>query len=83
MSEPRQILLPQLGANIRAAREHANLTRAELAAKVGLADSGTVKTWESGRSAPTRPRLVKLCEALDRTAAWFYAEHPTDERQAA
>lgn len=46
---------------LKAARVNANLSRAEAAAKIGVAVS-TLKNWETGRTFPNQPKIQRLCE---------------------
>lgn len=46
---------------LKAARVNANLSRAEAAAKIGVAVS-TLKNWETGKTFPNQPKIQRLCE---------------------
>lgn len=46
---------------LKAARVNANLSRAEAAAKIGVAVS-TLKNWENGKTFPNQPKIQRLCE---------------------
>ena len=48
-----------IGETIRALREHAEYSQAELARKLGVTRS-SVNAWESGLSAPTAVYIVEL-----------------------
>ena len=52
-----------LGANIKALRQHANLTQVGLAEAMGVSQQA-VALWEAGKSAPQAVDLPKLVTAL-------------------
>lgn len=51
------------GQHLRALREGAGLSRAELARKADVPAS-TLRGWESGRGMPGLPALLRLAQAL-------------------
>ena len=51
------------GDHLRALREAAGLSRAELARKASVPAS-TLRHWEGGRGMPGLPTLLRLAEAL-------------------
>jgi len=64
------------GARLRAAREAAGLSRAELARRLERAgvrlDGHTIYRWERGMAAPrTEAMLAAMAKALDTTPAWL------------
>lgn len=58
------MLCMSLPDQLRSARLAANLTQAQLAQRVGVADGTRIAAWESGRAEP-HPRLwLVVCEVL-------------------
>ncbi|MEU6230002.1 helix-turn-helix transcriptional regulator [Streptomyces sp. NPDC047042] len=53
----------EVGARLRAARDHANLTQMELGNRVGR-DHRTIHRWEHGYRVPTLDDLLLLADAL-------------------
>jgi transcriptional regulator with XRE-family HTH domain len=51
------------GEHLRALREGAGLSRAELARKAGV-PAGTLRNWEGDRGMPGLPACLRLAEAL-------------------
>ena len=51
------------GDHLRALRETAGLSRADLARKAGVPFS-TLRNWEAGRGFPALPACLRLAEAL-------------------
>ena len=51
------------GSHLRALREEAGLSRAELARRVGVPAS-TLRNWEGDRGMPALPVLMRLAGAL-------------------
>lgn len=47
--------------SLRGARLERNLTQAQASQKIGVTKE-TISNWEKGRTAPTAPQLIKLCE---------------------
>jgi transcriptional regulator with XRE-family HTH domain len=58
---------------IRAARQDADLTQAELAERVGVPQS-SVSRWESGEVDPTTGKLAQIAHATGKPFAWFFGE---------
>lgn len=50
---------------MHAARRAAALTQAELAVKIGVKTTGTIRYWERGCQCPRPGNLIKLATALD------------------
>ena len=71
-----------VGRNIRAARDAAELTQSQLAAKVGV-DPMLVSKWERGRHRPTDANLALVATHTGRELVWFYTDHQTTRRAAA
>lgn len=63
-----------LATNIKVARAGKGWTQRELAAKLGT-DQLAVSRWERGENSPSDSNLMRLCEALGQTVAWFYTDH--------
>src|SRR5215468_6774048 len=59
-----------MGKRIAQAREDADLSQDELGALLGITGSA-VSQWESGRTAPTRARLVEIARIVQRTPNWL------------
>ncbi|MCW3837493.1 helix-turn-helix transcriptional regulator [Sphingomonas canadensis] len=57
--------MPELGNNIRAAREECGWTQAELAARVGVSRK-TINTVENGVFVPSTVIALRIARALDR-----------------
>jgi transcriptional regulator with XRE-family HTH domain len=53
----------EVGARIRAARHHANLTQVELGHRVGR-DHRTIHRWEYGQRVPSLDDLLLLADAM-------------------
>ena len=78
-----------IGDRLKAARLRANLTQAELAAKIGLT-KGSIGNYEQGISFPNVTVLSQLLEALQIDANYVYQDYvcsasavsavPEDER---
>ncbi|MCR4341888.1 MAG: helix-turn-helix domain-containing protein [Gemmatimonadaceae bacterium] len=67
-----------LGERLRVARKEAKFTIARLARELGV-DPRTVAGWQSGRSAPSLDRLIKIARLLKKPPSYFV----NDEEQAA
>lgn len=66
------------GKAIREQRIKKGLTQAQLAEKLGKAES-TVRTWELDRSSPDRKALYAMCEIFGITPDYFfYNTTPSD-----
>lgn len=66
------------GKAIREQRIKKGLTQAQLAEKLGKAES-TVRTWELDRSSPDRKALYAMCEIFGITPDYFfYNATPSD-----
>jgi len=59
-----------LGQRLRVARLEADVTIAELARALEV-DPRTVAGWQSGRSAPTVERLLKIADVLGKPPSYF------------
>ena len=66
---------PTIANRIRCWREVAQITRAELASRVGVSGAA-VSQWESGESNPTAERLERVAESLGVSMAEFYGPLP-------
>lgn len=76
LQDPRRI-----GQRLKAARERAGLTQAEVAGSIGV-DTVTVSRWENGRQAIKAERLMYLANLYGTTAGEVLGEHagnPLDE----
>jgi transcriptional regulator with XRE-family HTH domain len=60
-----------MGARIRAAREHANLTQEALAIGAGT-DRSSVVRIEGGQQSPTADTLVRLARVIGVSPARFF-----------
>jgi len=60
-----------MGANIRAAREHANLTQEAVALGAGT-DRPSVVRIEAGQQSPTSDTLVRLARVIGVSVAEFF-----------
>ena len=67
-----------VAANIVYARELAGLSQRELAIRLEI-DRRQLSEWERGVWKPGDRNLVRLADALGRTLAFFYTEHPAVE----
>lgn len=65
---------PDVGSQIRKARDAAGLSQVELARQIGQAER-TVQAWESNTRTPRMDGLVALARALDQPVAFFYTDH--------
>ncbi len=54
----------KLGDHIRAARQYAHMTQAQLAHRLKCTE-GYIAHLEHGRSLPSEPKLLELCEILN------------------
>lgn len=70
-------LIPEwtLGDRLRKAREHAGLKQAELAQIIGIARSSVV-SYESDRTAPSRPVVLSWSLATGVPAEWVLGWNP-------
>lgn len=75
---------PDVGAQIRKAREEAGLTQVQLAEQLDQAER-TVQAWERNERTPRMPALVALAAHLGQPVAFFYgdANLPEPDREAA
>ena len=70
----KQRALP-LAARIAGWREHREMTRPEVARKLGVTRQA-VGAWERGESPPTQDNLEALARLLGVTMSQFYGEVP-------
>lgn len=63
-----------IGANLRLARNKANLSLSEITAKTGIAEE-QMKHYEFGEAAIPMTELELLCNALDTAVEQFYDQH--------
>lgn len=64
-----------IGRRIAEAREDADLTQAELAAKIpGKADGTQISKWERGIHRPGDDTLARIAEATGKPLAWFHTK---------
>ena len=63
MAPPRTRTPTHLGCVVRSAREQLDMSRAELAVKLGLGEM-TIIAWENGYRTPTLPMLYRIADAL-------------------
>ena len=73
MSEaPQGAAIPQwtLGDRMRKAREHADLSQAQLAAEIGIGRTSVVN-YETGRKRPSRPVLLSWALRCGVDHAWL------------
>lgn len=52
--------------SLRAWRVDCGLTSEQVASQIGV-NRGTIERWESGKSSPTYPQLIRLCEIYNCT----------------
>lgn len=64
-----------VGENLRFAREDRQVSRIDLARRIGAYDYRTIGNYEKGRVLPTEGRLIKIAIVLERDLAWFYEPH--------
>lgn len=79
MPSQEQPIQSIVAANVRTARDAADLTQRELGQALDV-DPMYVSRWERGVVMPSPQNLVRLATALGRDLAWFYTDH---ERKAA
>ncbi len=65
------------GAVLRAARQRAGLSQAELAARAGVFDGARVRSWERGAEQPSVGRVSRLALALGIDALDMYYGDPS------
>lgn len=58
------------GSRLAASRREADLTRDDLAARMGVG-AGTVARWESGKSAPRSNRIQMLAGMMNVSIVWL------------
>jgi transcriptional regulator with XRE-family HTH domain len=63
-----------IAENIRAARDGAGLTQAELAKRLNM-ESINVSRWERALVTPNLDNFAALADALGHDIAWFYTDH--------
>jgi transcriptional regulator with XRE-family HTH domain len=73
----------RLACNIKAARDAAGMTQAQLASALGLGEAQTVSNWERGLFKPSEDNLAGLCQVTGRDLAWFYTDHDAEPTGAA
>ena len=78
-----QNALTDVGANIRAARQAADMTQEDLATRLGCTQTA-VSYWEAGKRDPGIPDLLRIAVALGVTAASLLPDTaaPADENAA-
>src|SRR5579885_3819493 len=67
------------GMRVRAARQQAGLSQAQLARQLGLRSGVAVGDWERGKALPKFETFLRLCEALNQPPAYFiegYRDRP-------
>jgi len=74
----KKLTIMTLAENIKAARIAAKLTRKELSQLIPCS-AHTVKGWELGRHAPSKPRKRKLEELLNLKPQTLSYEPPSDK----
>lgn len=68
-------LTETVAANVRRAREHAELSQAELAGLLGV-DRRQVSRWERALHRPEHERVEQIARALGLPDVfWFYGRH--------
>lgn len=71
--------VPDFGANLRAARERAGLTQAELAEAVGDVTANAIARWERNERTPGNPeQLVRVAEILHTTVETLVGRAPAE-----
>lgn len=75
LSDRDQIVQQHVGARVRGAREAAGLSKAKLAAGVGVSVQ-QVSMYEAGRTRITPPRLYDLAHALCVPTSYFFEGLP-------
>lgn len=69
----------RLGAHLEAARSHAKLRRADLAAQLGVSEE-TIRLWERGAVQPSSSHLPRLIALLAiETAEWPTGARPSED----
>lgn len=63
-----------IAMNLREARRSADLTQAQLAARMGI-EPMQVSRWERAAHLPTDESLAMLAAALGREIGWFFTDH--------
>lgn len=71
-----------IGERLKAARLRANLTQAELAAKIGLT-KGSIGNYEQGISYPNVTVLSQLLDALRVDANYVYQDYVSSDASSA
>lgn len=75
--------IPEIvGANIRAARQHAGLKQRQLAAVLEMSPQH-LSDWERGAYKPNDDNLSRLSTVLERDFAWFFTDHSAEMEHAA
>lgn len=70
-----------IGLRIKMAREEANLTQEQLAADLGMSDSG-LTLWESGKRRVPIDQLRRISDRLGKPMWWLMGEEPPDPNSA-
>jgi len=65
------------GERLRAARESAGLSRADLANKLGLTNPSQISRYEAGKGYPTFQALVAISETLPVDLNWLLTGEPS------
>lgn len=70
------------GSRVRAARQQAGLSQAQLARRLGLRSAVAVGDWERGKALPKFETFLHLCQALNQPPAYFiegYHDRPVKD----
>jgi transcriptional regulator with XRE-family HTH domain len=72
--------MPSFGAQLRALRNRAGISRDELARRAGLC-SDSIRDYERGSVTPLAPNLIRLADALGVPVEMFCeVEYPVEAR---
>jgi len=63
-----------VGERIKARRIELNITQAQLAERMGLAETSSISTYERETANLNTDKLIKLAKALDTTVGYFFGE---------
>jgi transcriptional regulator with XRE-family HTH domain len=69
---------PDIGTQIRKAREALDLSQVSLAIQAGYAER-SIQSWESGERTPRLQNLMHLAEVLQQEVAYFYGSGSPDQ----
>lgn len=73
---------PNVGAQIRKARDAKQLSQVQLAERLGCGER-SLQAWEAGDRTPRLDALMQIADLLGQPVSWFYgAGEPNDDHDS-